>query len=92
MRIFVGVEHVGDAEFTHRYDQAVGRLAPGKLVDAGIYFLRFAAEIDGLSDECPVKAHVGIVGSYLISFRARKPGDAERTAEPEPLIDLRIDP
>ena len=37
-----------------RYDKAVGRLAPGKLVDAGIYFLRFAAEIDGLSDECPV--------------------------------------
>ena len=92
MRIFVGVEDVGDAEFPHRDDKAVGGLAPGKLIDAGIYLLRLAAEIDSLADECPVNAHVGIIGSYLVSFRARKPGDAERPAEPEPLIKLRIDP
>ena len=92
MRIFVVVENVGDAEFPDRYHQAIGRLAPGKLVDAGVNLLRLAAEIDGLPDECTVQARVGIVGSHLVGFPTGKAGDAERAAETKSLIDFRIDP
>ena len=92
MRILVGVEYVGDAEFPDRYDEVVGRLAAGKLVDGGVDFLGLAAEVDGLADEGSVQARVGIVGSHLVGFPAGIAGDAERLAEAKSLIDFRIGP
>jgi hypothetical protein len=54
MGVFVVVEDVGNAEFSRRYDKAVSRLAPDKLVYAGIDLLRLAAKIDGLTDDAAV--------------------------------------
>ena len=78
--------------FPDRYDKAVGRLAPGKLIDAGINLLRLAAKIDGLTDECALQSRIGIGKADLISFTARKSGDSERVANAEPLIDFRVQP
>ena len=39
-----------------------------------------------------VQPQIGIVGADLVGFPAGKAGDAERAAETETLVDLRIDP
>ena len=41
MRVFVGVEDIGDAELADRDDEAVCGLRAGELVDVGVDFLRF---------------------------------------------------
>ena len=92
MGVFVVVEDVGNAEFPDRNHQAVGCLAAGKLIDAGIHFLRFAAEIDRLTDECALQSRIGIGESDLVGFTARESGDAKRVAKAKPLIDFRIEP
>ena len=81
--VFVVVEDVGDAKFSDRYDKAVGRLAPGKLVNAGVNLLRLAAKIDGLTDESTLQSRVGIGKADLISFTARVTGNSERVANAE---------
>ena len=55
-------------------------------------FCGFAAEIDGLPDERARQPRIGIGGADLVGFAAGKSGDAERVAEPEALIDFRVDP
>ena len=92
MSVFVVVEDVGDAEFSDRYHQAVGRLATGELIDAGINLLRFAAKIDGLTDECALQSRVGVSKTDLVGFTARVAGDSERVANAKSLIDFRVEP
>ena len=92
MGIFDGVEYVGNAELADREDQPVGRLLAGELIDVGIHLLGGAAEVDGLADEGTGHPHIGIVAADLVGFAARKSREAEGVAEPEALVDLRIDP
>ena len=92
MCIFVVVKDVGNAKFSDREDEPVGGLAFGKLIDAGIHFLRLAAEIDRLPDESPLAGAHRDSLSDLVGFAAGESGNAERVVEPKSLIDLRIDP
>ena len=92
MGVFVVVEDVGDAEFSDRYHQSVGRLALRKLIDAGIHFLRFTAKIDGLTDECTLQSRIGIGESYLVGLTAGESGGSERVAESKALVDFRVQP
>src|SRR5580704_71125 len=90
--VFVGVENVGDAEFTDGEHQAVRRLRAAELVGRSIHLFRIAAEIDGLADEILGNSRIGHRGADLVGLAARESGDAQRRAQAETLIDLRIDP
>ena len=92
MGIARGVEHIRDAEFSCRDDDAVGGLRTGKLVDVGVQLLGVAAEIDGLADEGAGNAEVRIAIADLVGLAAGKARQAERVAQAEALIDLGIDP
>src|SRR5262249_14185714 len=50
------------------------------------------AEVDHLPEEEPGHADIGNTGADLVRLAAREPGEAEGVAEPEPLVDFRIDP
>src|SRR4030095_10008704 len=60
--------------------------------DTGCDFLRLATEIDHLPEEEAGHADIGNAGANLVRFPARESGEAEGVAEPEPLIDFRVDP
>ena len=92
VRIFVGVENIADAKLADRDDDPVRGLRARELVDVGIDLLLFAAEIDRLPDEHAGNPCVGNRLADLVGFAAWKSGDAERAAQPEALVDLRIDP
>ena len=64
----------------------------GELIEVGVDFLVVAAEIDGLPDEGPLNARIRNRGADLECGPARKAGDAFGIAQPETLVDLRIDP
>jgi hypothetical protein len=54
MRIFVGVEDVHGAEFSHREPQPVGGPRSGKPVDVGRDLRLFAAKVDRLPRQPPL--------------------------------------
>src|SRR5262249_31663581 len=64
----------------------------GELIDACFNLLLLAAEIDGLAQERARDPRIGRRGADLVGLSARKSGGAERAAQSEALIDLRVDP
>jgi len=52
VRVLVGIEDIGNAEFSDSEDQSVGRLAGCKLIDAGINLLRLAAIVCRTKARC----------------------------------------
>jgi hypothetical protein len=68
------------------------RLRARKLVDAGLYFLSLAAEIDGLPQEHSWQPRIGNREPNLVGLSACKSGNAERAGKSEALVDLWVDP
>src|SRR3984893_11750889 len=90
--IVEGVENVGDAELANGNHQPVGSLRSRKLVDAGLHFLCLATKVDCLPHKHPRDARIRYRETDLVSFTAGEARDAERAAETESLVDLRVDP
>src|SRR6516162_7966224 len=92
VRIFIGVEDVDDGVFADREHQAVGGLGAAELVQVGLELFSLAAQIDRLAEEPSLNQKIGIRLAYFIGFAAGISRRAKGVAEPEPLVDLRIDP
>ena len=92
VRVFVGVEYVDDGDLADSQDHAVRGLRATELIEVGIDLLDFAAEVDGLAEECPCHAVVRVGLPKLVGFTAEIPGNAEAVTKAEALIDLRIEP
>jgi len=90
--VCIGVEDIDHREPAHPEHQAVGGPRAAQLVLIGIDRLALAAQIDGLAEKEALQPEIGRALADLIGLAARKAGDAERAVEPEPLVDLRVDP
>ena len=90
--ILVCVEDVRDGKLAKRENKTVGRSRSVELIDRGLRLLDFIAEPKRLSDKHSLEPRIRIIGADFVSFPARKACDAKCLAEPETLIDLRIDP
>src|SRR5207245_8676210 len=87
-----GIENVGNAEFSDCQHQAVRGLRTAHLVDARLDLFGVPAEIEGLSDKSARYAEIRVGAADLIGFTASESRNAQRVAQSETLIDLRIDP
>src|ERR1035437_2294055 len=92
MGVFVSIEDIDHAEFSDREYQAVRGLRSGELVEPSVDFLDLATEVDGLAQERPVQARVGIIRTDLVRLAARESRNAYRSAQSKALIEFRIDP
>src|SRR5215475_11737184 len=92
VRIFVGVENIGDIELSNSNNQPVGGLLPGESIEVGVDVFAVASKIDRLPHEHALHASVGEGCAELVGFAARKTRRAERVAEPKALLDFRVDP
>jgi len=92
LRVFVGVEDVDDGVFAESEHEAVGGLGAAQLVQVGIEFMRFAAQIYRLAEKQSLNQRVGINRAYFVGFAAHVSGHTKCVAEAEPLVDLWIEP
>jgi len=92
MRVFVSVENVDDRIFANRKHQPVGHLGAAELIEVGFELFDIAAQIHGLAEETSLDEKVRRRLAEFVGFAAGIAGDAKGVAEPEPLVDLWIDP
>ena len=92
MRIPVGIEDVGHAELAERDHQPIRCLRSCELVDTRFNLLLLAAEVDRLPQEQARDPGIGRRVADLVGLSAWESSSAERTAQSEALVYLRVHP
>ena len=92
MRVCIGVEDIDDGVFADREHQAIGGLRAAELIEVGFELLRLTAQIYGLAQKSALDQHIRLRPADLVGFAAGVSRHPKGVAEPEALVDLRIDP
>ena len=72
MGVVVGVEHVAHSHLADGEDEVVGRALLSELVGRGLDIVALAAtQIDGLAQEQPLDANIGVALADLGPFAVR---------------------